>query len=231
MLAVVVITYNVSSLLRKQVELIKRFCKDPFEIIIIDNSSFAHEAKSIKYHAELTGCKYIKTLSSAQFGSESHAFAANLSYNLLYKKYDQMLYLDHDCFPLKNFSVKATIKGKCLGGIAQEKTKTYFWPGCLMINNTMILPGMVDFSTSPGLDTGGGLHKVIERYGIGNCAVFDEVHVQNPGFSKSFYNFYSSINNGQFMHFINGSNWNQSAENEERLNSLLNVLETLTKED
>ena len=98
-----------------------------------------------------------------------------------------------------------------------------------MFDNKAIIRGFVDFSTQPGLDTGGMLYQVIERYGERKCLFFDEVHVQNSEFNKSFYNFYSMINNGQFMHFINGSNWNKSEHNEERINSLLNTLETIAK--
>lgn len=231
MVGIVIITYNVHYLLLKQVELIRKFCKDEFKIIVIDNSSLSHEAKSIRYHALNLGCEYIRTQASSVNGSDSHAFAANLSYNIVKNDYNYLFYLDHDCFPTKEFSVKEILENKVMAGIAQVKDKKYLWPGCLMIHNYPTIRDLVDFSPCHEfrLDTGGKLYKVIDFYGEENCLFFDEVHVQNKDFNKSMYNFYSDINNGMFMHFINGSNWNESNDNRERINSLLNILETLTK--
>lgn len=231
MLGIVIITYNVPSLITRQIELINRFCKDEFEIIIIDNSTSQQAANSIKYHALQSKCRYIRTKATSHNGSESHAFAANFSYQTLRGEFDFMFYMDHDLFPVKEFSVKNILEIKMFAGIPQEKSKTYFWPGCFMIDNRSIDQSIVDFSVSNklGLDTGGNLYKLIEEYGVLYCEFFDEVHVQNPDFNKSFYNFYSLINNGMFLHMINGSNWNNASDNEERINSLLNILETITK--
>jgi hypothetical protein len=68
------------------------------------------------------------------------------------------------------------------------------------------------------------LYKVIERYGKAGVRFFNETHHQNPHFTKSFYNFYTTLNDGMFMHFVNASNWAGSEANEERINSLINIL-------
>ena len=99
-----------------------------------------------------------------------------------------------------------------------------------MSKKSLICPSckkLIDFSTSNelGLDTGGLLFMVLERYGNESAVFFNEVHVQNPYFNKSMYNFYAMINNGMFLHCINGSNWNPSESHEERTNSLLNIIE------
>jgi hypothetical protein len=229
--AIIIVVYNNADLLRLQVESLHRYCKDNFDVVIIDNSNIPEIAEAVKYHADDTGCFYIKTESSSQWGSGSHAFAANLSYMKLKDDYEFMFYLDHDCFPVKEFSVIDTLGANILAGIGQEKNgKTYMWPGCFMFNNAKIEKHLIDFSTNADhrLDTGGNLYKALEYYD-GFLKHFNEKHVENPYFNKSFYNFYSLINDGMFMHFINGSNWSKSNDNTERINSLINVLKDLTK--
>lgn len=229
MVGLVIITYNNSSLLLKQVECINKFCKDEFEIVIIDNSTIKESINEIKYYCEKLGLQHIKTNASSINGSSSHAFASNVSYMKLKDSYEYLFYLDSDLFPIKSFSVKEILKDKLFAGLGQGKLKTYFWPGCFMWHNSEIDKSLIDFGTNSEyrLDTGGNLYKVVDSYPDA-LFFFNEEHVQNPYFNKSFYNFYSTINNEMFMHFINSSNWNGSAHNTERINSLLNILKEKT---
>lgn len=224
---IVVVTYNNSALLKRQIELLKRFCKDRFEIVIVDNSTEEEEAQKILYYASEAETLYMKTNASSKNGSSSHAFAANLSYLKLKDSYEYLFYLDHDCFPVKEFSVKEILSEKYLfAGIGQGKAKKYLWPGCFMFNNSKIQKELIDFSPNGEyrLDTGGNIYKCIDSYPEA-ILYFNEVHEQNPEFNKSFYNFYSMINGEMFMHFINGSDWAKSKSNQERINSLLNILQ------
>lgn len=218
---IIVVTYNCPQIFLKQVNSIEKKCKDNFEIVIIDNSTDESAIESIKYHSERRGLRYFKTRSTSRMGSDSHAFAANFSYQKLKDEYDYFFYIDHDCFAVEDFSVIEILGDKTFAGIAQVKKKAlYLWPGCLMFKKT----DGVDFSTNHelGLDTGGNLYKLLNE---ANTKYFNEEHVQNPGFNKSFYNFYSSINNGMFLHFIAASNWSNTESNEERINSLINIVD------
>jgi glycosyltransferase involved in cell wall biosynthesis len=220
--AIVIVVYNTDKFIKKQIELIKRFCQDKFDIIIVDNSTIPSVINSILHIVSKTDCIYVKTNASSQWGSDSHSFAANFAYSKFKDEYAYFFYLDHDCFPIKPFSVVEVLKDYCIAGIGQAKSKTYMWPGCLMF----IPDEDINFSPSHefGLDTGGMLYKILEK-SPNSVLHFKEVHEQNPEFTKSMYNFYATINNGMFMHFINGSGWNKANANEERLNSLLNILE------
>lgn len=222
---IVIVTYNTPSLLPVQLANIRRFCTDEHEIIVCDNSTDAEAIEAIKYHSE--GCVYIKTSASSVNGSNSHAFAANVAYTKFKNDYGYLFFLDHDAFALKPFSVVEFLGEKLMAGLGQQKHKLYFWPGCFMFDATKVKD--VDFGTSPGLDTGGGTWKLIEEHGTDNCVFFSEVYEQNPGFKKSQYDFYSVIG-GTFMHFLNSSNWANSPDNEERVNSLLNILKQRTDE-
>lgn len=231
--AIIVVTYNAAKLLRTQVDLIRRFCKDDsYDIIIVDNSTEEEQIKAILYYNEALGCKYLKTHASSKNGSDSHAFAANLAYSTYRDLYSKFFFLDHDAFPLKTFSVNEILNGRVMVGVGQNKDGIeYFWPGCVMFDNEKIDRTLVDFSTNHDLklDTGGQLYKVIEKYGKTETGFLNEMHCQNPNFNKSMYNFYVLINDGMFLHMVNGSGWNPAEANEERLNSLLNLVDAMTK--
>lgn len=228
-LGIVIVVYNCSSLLLKQIECIRKFCRDEYDILVVDNSDDAECTKHVEYYSNTNNCIYIKTNASSRNGSDSHAFACNTSYHKFIDGYEYFLYIDHDNFPVKPFSVEAMLKNKIIGGLGQVKPsgKKYFWAGCVMWNNVLIDRNLIDFSTNSehGLDTGGNLFRAVDTYGDEQCLFLNEVYEQNPNFCKSKYGFFAMINNGGFMHFINSSNWNNSNDNTERLNSLLNILE------
>lgn len=225
--AIVIIAYNNPSLLVKQVECINKFCTDAYHIWVIDNSNIPEAIEGVRHHAERMGCKYMKTNATSKGGSESHAFAANISYLQIKDSYQFFLYLDHDCFPIRSFSIANTLADKVIAGIGQTKSRTYFWPGCVMFRQDEA----IDFSTSNrlGLDTGGNLYKMIDKWGEDSCIFFNEEYHQNDQYNgDSMYSYYTTINDSMFMHFIAGSNWQGLKDNEERVNSLINILDQRT---
>lgn len=226
-----IVTYNKPELIIRQVECIVKFCRDEsYDIVVVDNSSEKEAAEAIHYHADRLGCHYMRTHSSSKGGSESHAFAANVSYTRKASRYEEVLYLDHDNFPIKDFSVAELLDGVVIAGLGQQKKKLYMWPGFVAISNKDIDTGLVDFSCSLhyGLDTGGMLFNIIERYGVERARFVNESYAENPVFTTPPYNYYSLLYDSRFMHFVNGSNWAKTAENEQRINSLLNILDELT---
>jgi len=227
-LAIVIVTYNIADLITKQIECVRRFCKDvDYEIIVVDNSDDDVAAKAISYYISNLNVLYLKTHSSDHNDSKSHAFACNVSY-LKYKDwYKLFFYMDHDLFPIKDFSVADILKEHAMAGLGQPKNKVYYWPGCVMWNNESTDNHLIDFSVNHelGLDTGGNLYKAIEAHGKEHCMFFDEKYYENPLYHESFYNFYATMNNDMFMHFINSSNWNPVVDNKGRVSSLLHILE------
>lgn len=230
-LAIVIITYNVSNLLSRQINLIRKYCKDSdYEIIVFDNSNKKDKIDDIKYLTTELGVELFKILSVESAGSESNVFACNVAYSLLKDKYEFFFYLDHDTFPLRDFSVLEILHGRAIAGVGQVKKKKYFQQTCLMWDNRTIDHDLINFSFSHelGLDSGGMLYKIIEKYTEGACVFFNEGYCQNPYYRTGFYNFYSVINDEMFMHFINASNWNPTPDNEARINGLINILDERT---
>lgn len=221
---IVIITYNLASeIFILQVEALRKFCKDDFVIEIFDNSNIFEMAEAIRYHADRLGVNYTKVNSSSASGSESHSWAAQFSYQKTTHEYDYYFYLDHDCIPIKEFSVEKILNEKLYAGIAQ-KTPTYIWPGCLMFNNAACFP-YIDFSPNHELqlDTGGSLYKMVEALGKEQGVFFSEEYCQNQHYQKIAYNHYSLINN-TFIHFIAASNWANIEDNDARLNGLIAIV-------
>lgn len=229
---IIIITYNLSAeIFLLQMAAIKKFCTDDFVIEIFDNSTKLDMAETIRYHSDKLGISYTKTFASSQNGSDSHVFAAAFSYQRVKNKYDYILYMDHDLVPLKQFSVIRILEGdKVMAGVGQGSKKKYFWVGCVMWNATLIDRELIDmgYSHELGLDSGGMLYKIVEKYGMENCVFFNEAYHQNPEFSGSQYNHYATICDGAFMHFVAGSNWINLEDNEARINSLINIAKEKT---
>lgn len=233
-----IVVFNISNLISTQLDLIKKFCKDDqFDIIVIDNSNDHNVSQEIKKHVVNNSCIYDNSNNRQCDFSQSHAAACNYTYEKFNHSYEYMFFLDHDNFPIKNFSVKTILMNKVAGGLGQiRKDKTYFWPGCVMFNNNNIKKSLINFSIHAGfgLDTGGMLYKIIEKYNTSNCVFFDQKEVKNNLFVEGFYNFYNIIENAQdasqfsFMHFLNSSNWNNKEKHNERITSLLSILKTYT---
>lgn len=228
MVGIVIITYNIpSEVFILQIKAIQKYCKDEYTIEVFDNSNDANMSEAIRYHSSIMSIKYTKVFASVGRGSDSHSFAANTSYALLQDKYDYFFYLDHDCIPIKDFSVLDILGTKLIGGIAQKKPM-YIWPGCFMFNNSIIENKLIDFrpNNELGLDTGGNLYKLIERYGEQACVFFGEPYHQNPYYNGQ-YNHYALIHD-TFMHFIAASNWVGIEGNIERLAGLIQVVKDKT---
>lgn len=224
MLGIVIIVYNIPvEVTILQIEAIRKFCKDKFEINIMDNSSDKDMSEGTSYHCNRLGVKYRRLKSESKDPSISHSFAANISYRIL-PKYEKYLYLDHDCIPVKEFSCEEILGDKIMCGLEQQKEKVYFWPGLLFWRKDKIDSNLIDFSTAPGLDTGGALWKIIEKYGKENFVFIDEIYAQNIHFSGDSYGYYSLLLNETFVHFINGSAWNTVENNTSRINSLINIV-------
>lgn len=235
-IGIVIVTYNIDTrIFILQVESIKRFCKDKdYTIQIIDNSSDEAKAESIRYYSNVHNVYHRRTNSGNADASRSHAFAANLSYQILKEQYNGFFYLDHDCIPVKDFSVEEILGDKIIAGVRSGTVINYFWPGCLMWNDTQIEAGLINFSPINELraDTGGGTYKIIEKYGMEKCIFFDEVGCENPHFANTpLYYFYMMIYRNTFIHFINASNWNPTENNESRLNSLIDITNNKIQEN
>ncbi len=60
--AIIIIAFNTAEFLPRQAELFRKFCLDEnLDIIVVDNSTNS-ASEAIKYHAEINGCIYARTM-------------------------------------------------------------------------------------------------------------------------------------------------------------------------
>lgn len=232
-LAIVIIAYNEPKFTPVQLDLIDKYCTDQDrDVWVIDNSFMEKASQAIQYHTLIRHNQYFRTRAKAVNSSVSATFALNMAYIRLRDNYDYFLFLDHDAFPVREFSVKEELGQAVMAGVGQQKAKMYFHTGYLMFNNKEIDHSLIDFSCNDQyqLDTGGNLYRVVEHY-PDRLIFWNEEYEENPYFTQGFYNFYSMINDGMFMHFINGSGWNklEAEGQEQRINSLLCALNEKTR--
>ena len=231
-LGIIIVVYNLpSDIFILQVNALKKFCKDEFEIQVIDNSTNLEMAEHIRYHSELLELRYIKTFANSQNGSESHTWAANFAYQRFKNDYQYMFFIDHDCIPVIDFSIAEILNGgHVIAGVGQGAKKKYMWAGLVMMAMDRIDKDLVDFSTNSefGLDTGGNLYIVIEKHGEDKCIFFNEAYHQNQYYNGKTYAHYAMLADNRFMHFVNSSLWNTVENNEARINGLINIAKEKT---
>lgn len=223
---IIIIVYNLpTDVFLLQMEAIKKFCKDDYEIEIIDNSTSFDVSHDIEYHSRELGLGYKKTFASSQNGSDSHYFAARLSYQMFRDSFDIICYIDHDVIPVKPFSfVEILGEDKMMAGLGQGGSVTYYWAGLVLWRNDLIDKDLVDlgYCHEKKIDTGGNTYKLIEKYGKENCIFFNESYHENPDYVGK-YNHYAMLNDGMFIHFVGASNWIDVPTHKERINSLINI--------
>ena len=223
--AVIIIAFNNARLIDKMIYCIRLLCVDEPDIIVYDNGTIPLDG--LAYVSD--GIIYRRSLIPNYNPSDSHSNACHLEYRAFSKRYDKLLFLDHDCFPITKFSITEMVDTYLLAGVGQTKSKLYVWPGCVAFNCEALLGEKVNFSTDQelALDTGGHLYELIEKYGMSRCRFFDEISEENIFWrNQAHYQNYSLIKNGTFMHFINASGWNKEAENNhERIEVLFNILD------
>lgn len=232
--AVIIIVYNQKQFLQRQIDLFRKYLKDEHDIIIVDNSSDKEIAKELFSIAEANGLEYVKSECVGCNASNSHAFAMNIAQNKYYDSYKQIGYFDHDLFPIAEFTYSELLGESPIAGIYQErrgngKIYKHMWPGCFICDTAKADRKKLKYSPCiverVALDTGGELyHYILE---LPSPSYLREQHINNPYWTKPPYNFYSLIQD-KFMHFINGSNWNNQSDNAERLETLFRILNERT---
>jgi len=231
--AIIIISHKGGDILPLQIKHYRKFCKDDdFDIVVVDNSNQEEESRAVRFYAKDGGCQYMITKSGDRQPSMNHAFAANMALTK-YGDTPFMMFSDHDLFPVKEFRISDYLKDKTCAGLPQyrkcgEKEYHYFWPGLLMLDTGKLKDKELNFYPTKidnvMLDTGGCFYHTLQSLPDNEYIFFDEVYVDNPGFRKGRYGFYSMMAGETFMHFIGGSNWMGEQEHEDRMNSLKNEL-------
>lgn len=125
---IVSVAFNNSKLIFYQIKLFKKYCKDDYDINIIDNSNNIQELKKIKEICVENNVSYFAPNINVTDASNHHGLALNYAYNSLKNNFDYLLFIDHDVFPIKEFSVEAILGDNVMAGFEIiQNNVMYLW--------------------------------------------------------------------------------------------------------
>jgi hypothetical protein len=228
MIGIVIATFNRYDLFRLQMEHIKKFCIDDHIIQIVDNSTLEESCTKIKEYCAENGIRYYrpeKKLSDKP--SMSHGMALNIGWNHIYNLVDILLFLDHDIFPFREFSVTKALGEKMMWG--QYAGEWLYWPGLFAVSSKIDFLKLNMEPPGNGYDTGGFTKNLVESIGKDNCIFLRQEGLSDDRLAEfGYYSFYSII--GDWMHFHNSSEWEKiEGGNEKRILILADILSERTQ--
>jgi hypothetical protein len=230
-LLILTIAFNEASLIEQQIVLLKKFIEDPFDHIIVDNSSDLGVRKSIRLICQTQGVGYTGVpLSNPYRENKSHAAAMHWAYYQLVRKSNARVFgfLDHDIFPLSTYSILARINNGIYGRVMHAYSKDSYqdqiseevpfwslWAGFCFFEKNLVkgfFPWSLNFFSKhfPDgyfLDTGGGLWN--ELYSKipypGSLASYEVKQISDDaeGIQNQSFEFLDNT----WIHFVSLSNW------------------------
>lgn len=229
-LFIITVAYNHVRLIEKQIELVKRYVTDKnYRHIIVDNSPKRSVRQDIKEVCKKEGVDYVevpiyleKMISHRIWGNGiSHGIALNWMYYHVIRPNKPKCFalLDHDVFPLKEYSLTNSLGEREFFGVERNfGVGWYLWPGWCVFRFDAIDQFQPNFLpvyiNDVYLDTGGGNFRRIFNHfqldGIGFPQVITKRVKKTEGL-HTHYDIYHSdclqyIDNA-WLHIINGSNY------------------------
>ena len=251
-LFIITIAYNHVKLIEKQIELVKRYCRDEgYRHVIVDNSPKKSSREQIKMICEQEDVDYVsvpcyidKLISHKLFGNGlSHGAALNWMFYhfLIHNRPESFALLDHDVFPLKEFSLKEILGTHDFFGVERNMgVGWYLWPGWCVFSYDVVekcRPNFLPvFVKRMYLDSGGGNYKrMYSQYAL-NTISFPKVVTKRVKRTEGLYK-YNDIYHGDclqyidnaWLHIINGSNCAHIPGKEQYVDYILDNLEKFTK--
>jgi hypothetical protein len=225
----------------------KKYCKDDYELVIVNNGKDLDCENLISKECEKLSLRCInfeKNQNIPKFCSQHHTVCLeNLLNNHIKKdsKENLTVIMDNDVFPFKDFSFFQILNGKKVGGMYQQRNyggidHEYLASIFMMFYNEV---DMTDFSFHNGVgDTGCGTFILMKRYEtelVKHTAAIDiekdHIFTDNSRAFPYLEKYRSQFLHDCFIHYYRGSNWSESDPNyhEEKMNFLLAFLNDETK--
>jgi hypothetical protein len=236
--SVIVVAFNKPEFIKLQYDLLIKYLSDRFEFYVYNNSNNAGVSKNIEDECNRHGINHIFVPQSIFKSSDvSYRAGKSLDYAIhhnmnTYTDNTHLMILDSDMFLVKPFNMVNYMGHFDLMGIYQQRGHVFYYTNQLMFvdiskvknfdTETKFLPGIIDGQPT---DCGGYLYNYINKYGVLNGNVKDNVHSGelksenviniDADFVPYFKNEIEMMDGtnfaeyycGSFLHFRAGSNW------------------------
>ena len=169
---ILTIAFNNVYVIKEQIELIEKFCKNNYIHIIADNSTDIKKRNEIKNICQKKINIYYYSLPEKNpynnyDSSSSHGASINYLWINILSKLDNIKYillLDHDIFPTKEFDLKNMLYNTPFYGVVKErKMGWYLWPGFSCFKKNFCDRKKLDFLPSKYGDTGSANYEILYK--------------------------------------------------------------------
>lgn len=237
----ITIAFNNEQVIGTQIKQVEKYCQDKEYVhLIMDNSGDEKVKRKIENVVKENQSEKIIYFSmpksnpySGKAPSSSHGAALNWCwYNVINQVNNlrYVMFLDHDIFPTRNFSVKNLLNNQTVYGLKDARDKFwYLWPGYCMFNVACLKNKKVNFMPGKYGDTGAMNYPIIYQ----KCCVekmkfaTEKMICINENIEQT--NQILQRDNVQvidetWLHMINASNWFKLENVEEKYKKVVNLL-------
>ena len=223
---IVTVAFNRPDLIQWQGALLKKYFRDPYHYLVVDNSSSEESRSAISEACRAMGAGYLPLPPNPmREASQSHGVALNWVHRNVVERSaaGYIGYLDHDIFPIRDVSYRSVCESQGAYGFVQRASDfSFFWPGLFFFSKDFFQSGSADFLpveiSDVYLDTGGGNWGMCHSQLVGGEARFIEhvnVWAAQPAMRFSIQSEEQwalqesafTIFDHSWIHMVNGSNW------------------------
>lgn len=218
------VAFNKPELIELQAKSLQRYFRDPYQLIVADNSSDANVRQEVQSICRSVGATYISLPPNpARNGGDSHGLALNWVHRHVIEKAPASIayvgLLDHDIFALRAVSYRDIIQAqRAYGHFQRWGDYRIYWPGLHFFAVDYFSQG-ADFRPHSfgnlSADTGAGnWHHYYSNIDIDSLRCFTLEDAWAKDINRSFQKEWGSKQEAavtffdrDWVHLVNGSNW------------------------
>lgn len=239
---IITVAFNNAELIRVQELFLRKFVRDKYTHIVVDNSTDKAVREEIYQYCYENGIAYIglpKNHANRVGGSYSHATALNYVYRHVIRRRRPWAWgqIDHDLFPTRPISILAKLENQPIYGPLRHREKWWYLSAILsFFRYDYVQDKKVDFMpVTPEtvyLDSGGGnWYDLYSRLNLSDLSFPNECiePLREGGDRHS--DMLEYFDDKLWLHTINGSCWKKIAGEDEKNNLIKNHLKTILEEE
>lgn len=233
---IITVAFNNAELIRIQHQFLRKFMIDPYEQIVVDNSTRKEVRDEIYAFCKENGLIYLglpKNRLNRVGGSYSHAMSLNYVYQHLIRHRQPFAFgqIDHDLFPVEHMSIFSKLENQPIYGPLRHREKWWYLSAIIsFFKFDFVADKKVDFMpVTPEtvyLDSGGGnWYSLYSKLNIDDIVFPDECIVPLREGGDRHGDSLEYFDNKTWLHTINGSCWKQVADGKDDL--IRNLLQSI----